>query len=74
MMMLIGILGAAALFALLAFAATRSGTRLEGGGSCHGDVGSLDSCTLEEECDGCGPGKSGSGWWPDDGVTDGDRR
>jgi hypothetical protein len=74
MMTLVGILGAAALFALFAFSATRSGTRLEGGGSCHGDGGSLDSCTLDEDCDGCGHAKSASGWWPDDGVKDGDRR
>jgi hypothetical protein len=71
MMTLIGILGAAALFALLAYAATRSDTRLEGGGSCHGDVGPLDSCALQDDCDGCGHAKSASGWWPDDGMKDG---
>jgi len=70
----IGILGAAALFALLGFAATRRGSRLEGTGGCHGDPSSLDSCTLRESCEGCGEEKNASGWWPGDSVTHGDRR
>jgi len=74
MMLVVGIVGAAALFALFAFTATRSGTRLEGGGRRQGDVGPLDSCSLQEDCEGCGHEKSESGWWPDDRVKDGDRR
>ena len=70
----LGILGAGALFALFAFMASRRGTRLEDGGSCHGDAGPLDSCALQDECGECGHAKDASGWWPDDGVKDGDRR
>jgi hypothetical protein len=74
MTLIIGIVGAAALFALFAFAATRKGTRLEAGESCQGNVDSLESCSLQAECDGCGPAQKGDGWWPKDGVKDGDRR
>lgn len=71
---LIGILGAGALFALLGFFATRSGSRLEGAPGCQGDSCSLDANTLHGGCEGCGEEKSASGWWPGDGVTYGDRR
>jgi len=74
MTLIVGVLGAAALFALFAFAATRSGTRLEAGENCQGEVDTLGSCSLQEDCDGCGPTRKGDGWWPKDGVTDGDRR
>jgi hypothetical protein len=69
-----GVVGAGALFALLGFAATRVGSRLEGVAGCHADPNSLESCTLHEGCDGCGEEKSASGWWPDGKVTHGDRR
>ena len=71
---LIGILGAGALFALFAFTASRADTRLEGGGSCRGEPGAADACGLQDDCEGCGHAKTGSGWWPDAGVTYGDRR
>ena len=74
MTLIIGMVGAAALFTLLAFTATRTGTRLEAGESCQGSVDSPGSCSLQEECDGCGPSHKGDGWWPKDGVKDGDRR
>lgn len=74
MMALLGILGGAALFALFAFAATRSGTRLEEGHGCGGEAPSPEACSLAEECEACGHADSSSGWWPDDGVKDGDRR
>ena len=74
MTLIVGMVGAAALFALFAFTATRAGTRLEAGESCQGSVDSLGSCSLQEECDGCGPSHKGDGWWPKDGVKDGDRR
>jgi hypothetical protein len=58
---LFGILGAAALFVLFGYAATRHGARLGGGGSCHGD-----SCTVEGGCEGCGvEAEDSTGWWPD---------
>ena len=62
---LLGILGAGALFALLGFAATRSGSRLEASEGCHDDSCDLHSCTLDESCQGCGGEKSATGWWPD---------
>lgn len=74
MTLIVGILGAAALFALFAFTATRAGTRLEKGESCQVNVDSPGSCSLQDDCDGCGPAQKGDGWWPKDGVKDGDRR
>jgi len=74
MTLILGILGAAALFALFAFTATRAGTRLEAGENCEGNPDSPDACSLQDECEGCGPTRKGDGWWPRDGVTDGDRR
>jgi len=68
---LYGVLGAAGLFALFAYAATRSGTRLETGESCQGD---MDSCSLQEDCDGCGSNGKAAGWWSQAGKKDGDRR
>lgn len=66
-----GILGAAFLFALFAFTATRRGTRLEEGEGCHGG----GSCSPgDEACEGCGGEKSANGWWPDDGMTYGGQR
>ena len=57
---LLGILGAATLFALLGFAASRHGTRLERGEGCHGD-----SCDVDGGCEVCGVDAAGSpGWWP----------
>jgi hypothetical protein len=70
MTLIVGILGAAALFVLFGFSATRDGTRLETGESCQGP----ESCSLRDECDGCGPSSKGDGWWPKDGSTYGDRR
>ena len=70
----IGIVGAGALFALFAFVATRPGTRLEGQRGCQGDVISLNSCAREDECEGCGQSDHASGWWPEHGAKDGDRR
>jgi hypothetical protein len=64
MTLIVGIIGAATLFALFAFAASREETRLEGGGSCQGDAESPDSCTVQEDCHECGETKNGSGWWP----------
>ncbi len=74
MTLLIGVVGATALFSIFAFTATRKGARLEGPGSCQGEVCSLDPSSLGGECQGCGQAETGSGWWPRDGVTDGDRR
>ncbi len=74
MTLIVGIVGAAALFALFAFTASRADTRLEAGESCQGSVDSLGSCSLQEECDGCGPIRKGDGWWPKDGLKDGDQR
>jgi len=74
MTLFVGIIGAAALFALFAFTATRGGTRLESDEDCQGDVDSLGSCSLQEECDGCGSAQKSDGWWPKDSVKDGDRR
>ncbi len=74
MTLFIGILGTAALFALFAFTATRAGTRLEAGESCQGTLDSQGSCSLQDECDGCGHTPKGDGWWPKDGGKDGDRR
>jgi hypothetical protein len=74
MTLLVGIIGASALFALFAFTATRDGTRLEADESCQGDVDPLGSCSLQDECEGCGPARKGDGWWPKDSVKDGDRR
>jgi len=73
MMAVIGILGAAALFALFGYSATRRGTRLEGSGGCHGGSEFAGSCSLQDECDGCGDLGQGSGWWPAEGVNHGDR-
>jgi hypothetical protein len=64
-----GILGASVLFVLLGIAATRKGTRLEGRSACHGDSGFPGSCSLQEECDGCGHSEEGAGWWPTDGAV-----
>jgi hypothetical protein len=66
MTLIVGILGAATLFALFAFTATRDGTRLEPGESCQGEVDALGSCSLQDECDGCGPTRKAAGWWPQD--------
>jgi len=74
MILLTGILGAAVLFALFAFSATRSGTRLEESEGGHGGTCSSDSCSLQETCEGCEHAHDGAGWWPDDEVTYGDRR
>ena len=71
---LLGIVGAAALFALLGYAATRAGSRLEGAEGCHGDSCSLDPCSHHGHCDVGGEEKNLSGWWPDEGVTYGDRQ
>lgn len=70
----VGILGAGALFALLAFSATRRGTRLEENEGCHGDSCDLPSCALHQECEGCGEEQSAAGWWPVESETYGDRR
>jgi hypothetical protein len=60
MTFLSAVLGAALLFAVFGYAATRKGTRLEGGGRCHGD-----SCSLDEGCGGCSEETHASGgWWP----------
>jgi hypothetical protein len=74
MTLIVGILGAAALFVLFAFSATRDGTRLEAGESCTGEAESPEACSLRDECDGCGPVDKRGGWWPNDGSTYGDRR
>ncbi len=74
MTLIVGILGAAALFVLFAFSATRPGTRLEAGESCSGGGDSLGSCSLADECDLCEPAQKRDGWWPNDGSTYGDRR
>ena len=74
MTLLIGIVAASALFSLFAFMATRSGTRLEGGGSCQGSIDSPEACLAIGECELCGHFESGSGWWARDGVKDGDQR
>jgi hypothetical protein len=74
MTLLFGILGGASLFALMAFAASRPGTRLEAGESCQGPSEVLGGCSLDAECDGCDHAHKGDGWWPKDGVKDGDRR
>ena len=58
---LLGILGAAALFVLLGYSATRVGSRLEVGGGCHGDSRDLHPCSLEGSCEGCGEEKSVAG-------------
>ena len=57
---LLGLLGAAALFALFGYVTTRAGSRLQKHADCHGD-----SCSLLNECEGCGEGKDSSGWWPE---------
>jgi hypothetical protein len=74
MTLIVGVLGAAALFALFAFSASRDGTRLETGESCQGRVDAPGSCSLQDECDGCGDAGKGDGWWADDGMKDGDSR
>lgn len=74
MIALYGVLGAAGLFALLAYTATRTGTRLETGESCQGRPDLTDSCSLEGDCDGCGSNGKAAGWWPKAGMKDGDRR
>ena len=71
---LIGILGAAALFALMGYAATWVESRLGDVGGCHGEACDLDSCSLHGGCEARGEEKSPAGWWPDEGVTYGDRR
>jgi hypothetical protein len=71
---LLGILGAAALFALMGYAATRVGSRLGDAGGCQGDSCDLDSCSLHGSCEGSREEKSPAGWWPEEGVTYGDRR
>jgi len=72
---LLGIAGAAGLFILLGFAATRRGSRLGSGAQCQGDSCTLDSCTLHDDAgETCGEHKSPSGWWPDDAVTHGEQR
>ncbi len=73
MTLFVGILGAATLFVLFAVSATRPGTRLEIGESCQGEMRSPESCSIRDECDGCGPVRKRDGWWPKDGPTDGDR-
>ena len=60
-----GILGAALLFALMGFAASRRGSRLEAGGHGCGDSCTLDSCGVAEGCGGREEEKNASGWWPD---------
>ena len=74
MTLIAGILGTAGLFALFAYTATRTGTRLEAGESCQGNVDSLGVCSLQDECEGCDHTHKGDGWWPKDGMKDGDRR
>ena len=74
MTLIVGIVGVATLLVLFAFSATRSGTRLESGESCQGPVDSSGVCSLQDECDGCGPAAKRHGWWPNDGLTYGDRR
>lgn len=74
MTLIVGILGAAALFVLFAYTASRDGTRLEAGESCAGDADLPLSCSLQDECDGCDETQNSDGWWPRNGVTDGDRR
>ena len=75
MMLIVGILGAAALFVLFAYTATRDGTRLEAGESCQGSPDVSGSCALVDECDGCDHHSAkGDGWWPKDGSKDGDQR
>jgi hypothetical protein len=69
----LGILGAAALFGVMGFAASRVGSRLGSSGSCHGDSCDVPSCTLHDECEGCGEEESAAAWWPADGVRYGDR-
>lgn len=74
MTLLFGIVGGASLFALMAFAASRPGTRLEAGESCQGPSEVPGGCSLQDECEGCGHAPKGDGWWPRNGVKDGDRR
>jgi hypothetical protein len=62
---LLGVLAAAALFALMGFSATRQGSRLETGAHCSGDATAAGSCDLQEVCDGCGEDDKAAGWWPE---------
>jgi hypothetical protein len=71
---LLGVLGTTALFALMGYAATRVGSRLGDAGRCHGGSCDLDSCSLHGSCEAGGEEKSPTGWWPEEGVTYGDRR
>lgn len=71
---LLGIAGAAALFALFAFSATRRGSRLERDTHCQADSCSVDSCVVGGECDTHPSEESSSGWWSDEAVTYGEPR
>lgn len=71
---LAGILGAGALFALLGFSATRTGSRLEDDAGCQGDSCDLNPCSLHGGCGGCSEDKSSVGWWPKGHEHYGDRR
>jgi hypothetical protein len=67
MTLIVGMLGAGILFALFSFSATRQGTRLETEESCQGSVDADGSCSLQDECEGCGPSGKSDGWWPKNG-------
>lgn len=68
----LGIAGAASLFALLGFAATRRGSRLEREAHCQSDSCAVDSCVVGGACEARPSEKSPSGWWSDEAVTYGE--
>jgi len=74
MTLILGILGASALFVLMGYAATRPESRLGEAEGCGGDSCALDSCSIHGGCGGCGEEMTVPGWWPGENVTYGDRR
>ena len=74
MIFILGILGAAALFALMGYAATRAESRLGQAEGCGGESCTVDSCSIHGDCPEHGNDKKASGWWPDDKATYGDRK
>ena len=64
MTFLLGLMGVAALFALMGYATTRPGSRLGEAEGCGGDSCMVDSCTIHGDCGRCGGDEKASGWWP----------